>query len=408
MRSLHFGSAMVDTIALVATEDIERLTLSNEGVSFLMVETGRKLPAESITTHIGGGACNTAVSLCRRGWQSSVLARVGRDLNAAAVREHLEQCGVEDRLIPSDQATGTAVMVASHDRNASIFVHRGANERLAIADLPAFDGVDLVYIASLSSGSADCFPEIVRRAKAAGARIAANPGIRQLGSREDDFFAALPGIDLISFNRPEADALVPALAREAANVAPFVPPPDPPPLIRRGPSLPGLRDGACHLRAGPPIAWTEMGIDHRRKRRGIPVRVGGALLAAECADRSCRNSRRRRCLLLHDRRVSPRRDGSRGGSARCCPECIVCRQRRGHHGGLARRRRDGTPARVLHRGPRAENGLGRPDYHLPPWRTGREAAARLLRGRPPSDRLPGSLRTVAVRRSMKCTCDACR
>ena len=56
MRSLHFGSAMVDTIVLVANEDIERLTLTNEAVSFLMVETGRKLPAESITTHIGGGA----------------------------------------------------------------------------------------------------------------------------------------------------------------------------------------------------------------------------------------------------------------------------------------------------------------------------------------------------------------
>ena len=242
MRSLHFGSAMIDTIALVATEDIERLTLSNEGVSFLMVETGRKLPAESITTHIGGGACNTAVSLRRRGWRSSVIARVGRDLNAAAVREHLKKCGVEDRLIPSDQATGTAVMVASHDRNASIFVHRGANERLTITDLPVFDGFDLVYISSLSSESADCYPEIVRRARAARALVATNPGIRQLGSREDDFLAALPGIDLISVNRPEADALVPALAREAANVAPFVPPPDPPPLIRRG-----LRSQGCEM-----------------------------------------------------------------------------------------------------------------------------------------------------------------
>ncbi len=242
MRSLHFGSAMVDTIALVATEDIERLTLTNEGISFLMVETGRKLPAESITTHIGGGACNTAVCLRRRGWQSTVVAKVGTGLNAAAVRQHLVRCDVESQLIECDSATGSAVMVASHDRNASIFVHRGANELLSVADLPEFDGFDLVYVAPLSSGSADCFPEIVRRAKAAGARTAANPGIRQLQSRSEAFLGALPDIDLLSVNRPEADALVPALMRESPGATDFLPPSDPPALVRRG-----LRSQGCEL-----------------------------------------------------------------------------------------------------------------------------------------------------------------
>ena len=242
MRSLHFGSAMVDTIALIATEDIERLTLSNEGVSFLLVETGRKLPALSITTHVGGGACNSAVSLRRRGWRSTVLAKVGRDLNASAVREHLSRCGVEKTLIPSDRATGTAVMVASHDRNASIFVHRGANELLSVEDLPPLDEFDLVYIAPLSSESADCFPEIVRRARSAGARVAANPGIRQLMSRNEDFLSALPEIDLLAVNRPEADALVPAIMRESSSTTRFLPPSDPPPLVRRG-----LRSQGCEM-----------------------------------------------------------------------------------------------------------------------------------------------------------------
>ena len=242
MRSLHVGSAMVDTIALIATEDIERLTLSNEGISFLMVETGRKLPAESITTHVGGGACNTAVGLRRRGWQSVVLARVGDDHNAGAVRAHLDRHEVEARLVPCQRATGTAVMVASHDRNASILVHRGANECLCEADLPELAPFDLVYVAPLSSGSADCFPEIVRRARQAGARVAVNPGIRQLGTRRDAFLGALPDVDLLSINRPEADTLVPALAARATAARPYLPPPDPPPLLRRG-----LRSQGCEM-----------------------------------------------------------------------------------------------------------------------------------------------------------------
>ena len=126
MRSLHFGSAMIDIITLVADEDIERATFSNEGRSFLMLETGRKVAAISITSHVGGGACNTAVSLARRGWEASVRAKVGEDLNTSAIREHLKENGVGDRMAVGTQATGTAVMIASHDRNASIFVQRGA------------------------------------------------------------------------------------------------------------------------------------------------------------------------------------------------------------------------------------------------------------------------------------------
>lgn len=247
MKSLHFGSAMIDIITLVASEDIERATFSNEGTSFLMLEAGRKLPARSITTHVGGGGCNTAVSLARLGWDSAVCARVGDDLNAKAVREHLTRNAVADRLIPGPQATGTAVMIASHDRNASIFVHRGANEHLSAKDLPDVSGTDLVYIAPLSSDSADCFPEIAARGHAAGAFVAANPGIRQLSSRLSPFLQTLEHLDLLSINRVEAEALVPALLRDVPSADTDPAPADAPPLVRRGLRAAALRMGlvAC-------------------------------------------------------------------------------------------------------------------------------------------------------------------
>lgn len=246
MKSLHIGSAMIDVICIIAAENIERMSFSNEGKSFLMVESGRKVPAESITQHVGGGACNTAVGLARRGWAASVLARIGDDLNAEAVREHLANHGVgTDRLIKeSGAATGTAVMVASHDRNASIFVQRGANEHLTMDDFPddVFAGHDLVYVAPLSSGSADCFPAIVAAAKRSGAKVVSNPGIRQLTSRTAAFIAALKDIDLLSVNRVEAEALVPAFAARAEGPDP-VPPPEAPPLLKRGLSFGGFEMG---------------------------------------------------------------------------------------------------------------------------------------------------------------------
>ncbi|HET7410372.1 MAG TPA: PfkB family carbohydrate kinase, partial [Paracoccaceae bacterium] len=89
MRSLHIGSAMIDTVTLVAPEDIERASFTNDGRSYLMLESGRKIPARSIEWHVGGGACNTAVSLARRGWRPAVLAKTGDDAAADQVRGHL-------------------------------------------------------------------------------------------------------------------------------------------------------------------------------------------------------------------------------------------------------------------------------------------------------------------------------
>ncbi|MEM6421184.1 MAG: carbohydrate kinase family protein [Pseudomonadota bacterium] len=237
---------MIDIICIVAAQNIERMSFSNDAKSFLMLEAGRKVPAQSISTHVGGGACNTAVSLARRGWETAVIARVGTDLNAGAVREHLAANDVDDRWLATaaDAATGTAVMVASHDRNASIFVHRGANEAMGDLDLPeiAFAGRDLVHIAPLSSRSADMFPTIAARARAAGARVSANPGIRHLTSRTAAFLDALASVDLLSVNRVEAEALVPAIAARTGEIADPRPSTSAPALLARG-----LSGGGFHL-----------------------------------------------------------------------------------------------------------------------------------------------------------------
>ncbi|MEM6679587.1 MAG: carbohydrate kinase family protein [Pseudomonadota bacterium] len=297
-RSLHLGSAMIDIICIVEEQHIERMSFSNDAKSFLMLETGRKVPAQSITTHVGGGACNTAVSLARRGWDAAVLGRTGDDLNAGAVREHLANNGVEARwlLAAPDAATGTALMVASHDRNASIFVHRGANEGLGeeALDPAAFEARDLVHIAPLSSRSADTFGAIAAQGRKAGALVSANPGIRHLTSRTEAFLAALAHVDLVSINRVEAEALVPAIAAREGEGPDSRRPADAPALLRRGlvgggfslgllRFLDGLaRCGPAHvlLTDGTEGAWLR-GPDGVLWRPSLPAEVAGTAGAGD-------------------------------------------------------------------------------------------------------------------------------
>ncbi|RAI42550.1 carbohydrate kinase family protein [Rhodoplanes roseus] len=226
MKALTVGGAMIDTIAIIESSRIERMAMSNADSSFLLMEEGRKTEALEISTHIGGGAVNAAVSMSRLGFDVSTLIKLGQDSRAETILTRLEHEGVSTRWALRDKRapTGASVLISSHDRNAAVFTFRGANTGLEAEDLHdhAF-AVDVVYITSLSGRSAERFPELVRRAKAKGAMIATNPGPRQLSARAGPFQEALRMVDIVALNRGEASALVPSLIAEFGEGGPKLP-----------------------------------------------------------------------------------------------------------------------------------------------------------------------------------------
>jgi len=215
MKAITAGSATIDIIASIRSEDIERMTLHNVTESFLLLEPGRKVDAEQITTHTGGGAVNAAVSLARQGFEVATLVKVGRDTNADRLLEQFHSEGISPDLMKrhDTELTAVSVLIASHDRNAAIFTHRGANGFLNEGDIPdgTFAGADLVYVTNLSNASVEQFPRIVEHAKKSGAFVATNPGILQLTHNSQQFFDSLSNIDLFLCNFNEARCLVPAL-----------------------------------------------------------------------------------------------------------------------------------------------------------------------------------------------------
>ncbi len=240
MKALTVGGAMIDTIAIIASDRIERMTMLNADSSFLLLEEGRKTEASEISTHVGGGAVNSAVAMARLGLDVSTLVKLGKDQRAEVVLARLAEEGVSTRWAMRDSRapTGASVLVSSHDRNAAIFTFRGANTLLDETDLVADAfAVDVVYISSLSNESADAFPAIVKRAKAQGALVATNPRVRQLSSRGGAFLDMLAHIDILALNGSEADVLVPGLVArfgEGRGALPLEPGEQPPRLLARG------------------------------------------------------------------------------------------------------------------------------------------------------------------------------
>ena len=204
MKALTVGGAMIDTIAIIANDRIERMRMTNADNAFLLLEEGRKTEALEVSTHVGGGAVNAAVAMARLGLDVGTLVKLGKDARAETVLGHLMQEGVSTRWAVRDgrAPTGASVLISSHDRNAAIFTFRGANTLLEESDLrnEAFAS-DVVYVSSLSNESADAFPAIIERAKAQGALVATNPGVRQLSSRGSAFQETLKQIDILAVNR---------------------------------------------------------------------------------------------------------------------------------------------------------------------------------------------------------------
>lgn len=218
---------MIDTIAIIQSDRIERMSMRNADLSFLLLEEGRKTEALEISTHCGGGAVNAAVAMARLGLDVAALAKLGQDARAETIMARLMDEKVSTRWLARDSRapTGASVLVSSHDRDAAIFTFRGANTLLELEDLreEAF-GVDLVYIANLSNKSADCFPALVEKAKRNKAIIATNPGVRQLSARGRVFLDCLRSIDILALNRSEADILVPNLIAEFGEGGPALSP----------------------------------------------------------------------------------------------------------------------------------------------------------------------------------------
>ena len=211
MKVLVIGGATIDVITSIDTEDIECITMQNATNSFLMLEQGKKVEAQRIDNQIGGGATNAAVAMSRLGGDVSAILKLGDDMDANRVLERLSNENVHTGYVvkvPGEQ-TGKSIIISSHDKNAGVFVHRGANTTLSMRDVQPemFEGVALVYISTLSSNSADAFLPLVKLAKSKGCFVACNPGIRQIRNRKEQMFEALQYLDLVAINKEEAAAL---------------------------------------------------------------------------------------------------------------------------------------------------------------------------------------------------------
>ena len=188
---------------------------------------GEKYEVEQVTFSSGGGATNAAVTFARQGLHALFIGKVGDDPAGNIVLEDLHKEGVDTSRakVVTDVNTGYSTILLDPDGGRTVLVYRGASASFEPTDFD-LNGLeaDWVYITSLA-GSLESVQKVVDSAKEMGAKIAINPGKREL-EKPDELKQILHEVDLLTLNKEEIQQLVEgdtdeALVRHTSDMVPI-------------------------------------------------------------------------------------------------------------------------------------------------------------------------------------------
>lgn len=175
----------------------------------LAFEYGAKLKIEKSRSTFGGGASNAAVNFAGLGFEVAAMVAVGNDIRGTAVIENFKNRGVDIRLVQRIRSheTGFTFFIVCQDSEHVGFSHRAANQKfkIGVKEMKALRDTKWIYLTSLS-GEWKAILEKVFSVE--GAKVAWNPGGRQIESGLKSIGRFLKNTNVLQLNKDEAISLV--------------------------------------------------------------------------------------------------------------------------------------------------------------------------------------------------------
>ncbi len=214
-KIITIGSAMQDVFTEYEGVETLHLHTKEEDLSYVCMRAGRKIEIKQLTYYCGGGACNSAVSFARFGFDVSIFCKIGHDQAGNFIIQSLstENVATHHIITAENAPTGNSFIVPGPQGNSAVLVYRGANITMSEKDIPtsAIMQADQLYITSLSGPAAPLLIPIAKLAKEHNKRVAINPGTSQLHAGAEYLKEALENIDILILNSYEAELLMTSL-----------------------------------------------------------------------------------------------------------------------------------------------------------------------------------------------------
>jgi len=174
------------------------------------VSLGSKIELDHLVLTTGGGATNTAATFGCLGFKTGCLCRIGEDFAGRDVLEELKTVHVSAKLvqtIPHGQ-TAYSTILTMKDGERTVLVYRGVSKTFSVKDIPWKKlRARWIYLTSLG-GNIALTKTIIKTAHKNGAKIAWNPGKKELEKGLRGITSVLPLLDLLLMNREEAEILL--------------------------------------------------------------------------------------------------------------------------------------------------------------------------------------------------------
>ena len=180
-------------------------------------EVGAKYQIEDRFEALGGVAANTSVGLTRLGISVSCYGGTGSDDTARWIRREFDREGVDVKLLeeyPGVKSDLSAILVFTGDGERTIFYNRDSAERLRV-DASKFPGASWVMMSALNGAWEENMQQAILGAKNAGAKLAVNPGQRNMKDNLSRVLEAVGRADILLLNKDEAIELVAGLSHDA-------------------------------------------------------------------------------------------------------------------------------------------------------------------------------------------------
>ncbi len=247
MKFVAIGAAVQDVY--LSHSDALDPVKEEDGAFYAELKMGGKADVDQIHFSTGGGATNAAVTFARQGQQSVFIGTLGKDPGGQAVKEALDDEGVEAKLFYSEKYnTGYSVILLAANGERTVLTYRGASSHYAAADfdLSKLGKVDWLYITNIS-GQTDILEKLFSQAKKLGIKVAWNPGKAEL-DKQKIFKELLSSVEVLIVNKQEMQMVVEGdkledLVKAGSKIVPVV-------VVSDGPNGVAATDGKTYVQAG--------------------------------------------------------------------------------------------------------------------------------------------------------------
>ncbi|HLC92764.1 MAG TPA: carbohydrate kinase family protein [archaeon] len=167
---------------------------------------GSKVEIDELDYFTGGGAVNTSVAFAHLGLKAGILCAVGEDESASEILNVLkkEKVDVKNILKMKGAHTAYSVILTGMGKDRIILHYGGTTAMLSHAKINTEKlSAKWFYLSSMHSDS-ELLSKVARHAKKIGAKIAFNPGQKELALGLDGLKKIFASVDVLLLNSEEA------------------------------------------------------------------------------------------------------------------------------------------------------------------------------------------------------------